>query len=311
MAAWRWGSPEPGLRRLQLELVNACNYRCPLCRTLDKDGVTRRRLTLDELERVVAPVAGELTAVALYGTRGEPYLHDGLEEAIGWLKRRTRARVEVSTNGSLLTAERARRSLEAGLDRLIVAVDGLTQDSYARYRVGGRLEQVLAHVRELCRQKRAGGFATEVVFQLIPMAMNEPELPGLAELAWGLGVDEVRLKLSQSVARDPALRPAQVSLRAALAPAPQDDFPCPFGTDKLYVDPNGDVFPCCYAEGRAELRIGNALETPLPRLFAHPLARAVRDPFQGGGQRHPFCRATCASRGPREKLKVPRALPRV
>ena len=321
MGWWRWAWPErtapgrggaggqPLLRRLQLELVNACNYRCPLCRTLERDGVTRRRMTLDELRRVVEPVARDLSAVALYGTRGEPYLHADLEPAIAWLRAATPARVELSTNGSLLLPDRAQATLEAGLDRLIVAVDGLTQESYARYRVGGQLETVLENVRELCRRKRAGGFETQVVFQLIPMAANEPELPRLDALARELGVDEVRLKLSQSVARDPDLRPRQEGLRAALA-APAREFPCPFGSDKLYVDPNGDVFPCCYAEGRPGLRIGNALETPLPDLFASPLARAVREPFLRGGERHPFCQETCAARGPREKLKLPRALPR-
>ena len=297
------------LTRLQVELINACNYRCPLCRTLEKDGVTRRRLTLDELRRVVEPVAGGLQSIALYGTRGEPYLHPELEDAIAWLKQRTRARVEVSTNGSLLDPERARRTLRAGLDRLIVAIDGLTQETYARYRVGGDLEQVLANVRELCRQKRAGRSRTEVVFQLIPMATNEPELHDLSELAWGLGVDEVRLKLSQSVARDPALRPRDPSLRAEARDPGGEAFPCPFGSDKLYVDPNGDVFPCCYAEGRAALRIGNALETPLPDLFERELPRALRAAFARGADHHPFCVATCSARGPREKLKVARPLP--
>src|SRR3712207_4667840 len=118
------------LRRLQVELVNVCNFRCPLCRTLDKDGVTRRRMSVGEFRRVVEPVRGEVVWLALYGTRGEPFLHPELEGAVAAAVRMTAARVVVSTNGSLVAAGRAEKLLDSGLSEIIFAVDGLTQQSY-------------------------------------------------------------------------------------------------------------------------------------------------------------------------------------
>ncbi|MGE0709074.1 MAG: radical SAM/SPASM domain-containing protein [Planctomycetota bacterium] len=295
---------------MQLELVNVCNYRCPLCRTLKQDGVVRRRMSLEELERLLEPVVGELREVTLFGTRGEPFLHPELERAVALIRARSGAETIVSTNGSRLTPARARAVLEAGLDRLVFAVDGLSQETYGRYRVGGRLEQVLANLAYVCQQRDCGSYRTKVVFQLIPMAHNEHELERVAEVAYGLGVDEVRLKVSSSVDRDQRYRPAGAQYRASEAPTGGDPgpleraFTCPFGLDKLYVDPNGDCYPCCYAEGRAAERVGNALESSLLAVWRGEALRAYRAPFSVMGERDAYCVATCARRGHKRKLKL-------
>ena len=116
------------LRRLQLELINYCNYRCPLCRTLNKDDVRRRKLPLTELETIVRSLPPQLESIALYGTRGEPFLHSELESATSMLKQKTGAFIDISTNGSLVTSHRADRILDTGLDRIIFAIDGLSED---------------------------------------------------------------------------------------------------------------------------------------------------------------------------------------
>ena len=76
------------LRKLQLELVNYCNYRCPLCRTLRKDQVRRRQLELNELDKIIHSLPEALDSIALYGTR-VTFLHPDLELATRSLKQKT------------------------------------------------------------------------------------------------------------------------------------------------------------------------------------------------------------------------------
>jgi len=305
-----------GVRRLQIELVNICNYRCPLCRTLVDDDVPRRRMTLDELSTVIQPVARQLTNVTLYGTRGEPFVHPELEAAIGLVKRTTRASVDVSTNGSLITEARAQKVLDSGLDRIIFAVDGLSQRSYERYRVGGELARVLDNIERLCALGARGGYGLQVVLQLIPMSTNEHELADLPALAGRLGVDVVRLKHSSSVARSREYRPIGGLLVDSPTAARGDEthsgqhlssaeVKCPFGSDKLYVDPNGDVFACCYGEGRPSVRLGNAFESSVSDLWSSELAVRIRRGLAGQRPVHAFCAQTCADRRPVKKVKLP------
>ena len=93
---------EPLLKHIQLEVINRCNYRCPLCKTLERDWVERRCMGLDEVRRLVTPVRASLETVTLYGTRGEPLLHPDLAKIVGGIKKWTSATVFASTNGSLL-----------------------------------------------------------------------------------------------------------------------------------------------------------------------------------------------------------------
>ena len=293
--------PEAHLRRLQIELINRCNLRCPLCRTLWNDEVRRGRMELPELRRLLKPVAPQLEAVTLHGTRGEPFLHPHFEVLAAEVKTSTHAFIDVSTNGTLVTERRAKAALDAGIDRVVFAVDGLSEESYQQYRVGGSLRLVLANLGRLCELKRAGGYRTKIVLQLIPMASNEHELDGLPQLGEQLGVDEVRIKISASVTRDRARRPKSSALRAAVSTA---DWTCPSGVDKLYVDPNGDCFPCCYAEGNVSMSLGNALSTPIDALYTSTLARQIRSAFARSTDHHPFCVDRCANRPVARKRRL-------
>ena len=258
-------------------------------------------MSLIELEKVIGPLGHQLKNVTLYGTRGEPLLHPKLSEAIHLIKRMSGASIDVSTNGSLVTAKRSQELLDSGLDRIIFAVDGLSQNTFAAYRVGGRLETVLTNLKRMCELKAAGDYRTRIILQLIPMATNEAEIPQLPQLAGDLGVDEVRLKLSSSVSRSTIFRPTS-DYRSE---SNNLGFDCPFGSDKLYVDPNGDCYPCCYGEGHTRMVLGNAFESSILDIWNSSLTRRIRIPFVEGVGHHSFCIDRCKTRPPRVKQKLP------
>ncbi|MEE2903854.1 MAG: radical SAM protein [Myxococcota bacterium] len=288
------------LRKLQLELVNYCNYRCPLCRTLRKDDVRRRKLELFELKKVVQSLPERLENIALYGTRGEPFLHPQLEAATELLKQKTGAFIDISTNGSLVDQTRARRILDAGLDRIIFAIDGLSEVSYQSYRVGGTLEEVVNNLRYLCVLKKKGGYKTKIIAQWIPMKTNEKEQDQLESMARDWGVDEVRIKHSHSVQRSSLFRTKGIGSQRANSGI----ISCSFGLDKLYIDPNADCYPCCYAEGRPDLHLGNALEQPIEKIWFSRQAVAIRTALRAHEKYHPFCVDTCKHRSPRKKQRL-------
>ncbi|MCR6720110.1 MAG: hypothetical protein NVV59_07350 [Chitinophagaceae bacterium] len=59
-----------------------------------------------------------------------------------------------STNAHYLTDENARRTIESGLDRLIISIDGTTQEVYEQYRVGGQLNKVIEGARNIVKWKK-------------------------------------------------------------------------------------------------------------------------------------------------------------
>ncbi len=103
-----------------------------------------------------------------------------------------------SSNGHFLTARRAQETLDSGLDRLIVSIDGSTQESYGRYRKGGELDKVLRGLETLLNAREKGGYKNpHVIWQTVVFASNEHEIETLRSMAKSYGVDAFSLKTAQ------------------------------------------------------------------------------------------------------------------
>ncbi len=290
------------LKRIQIEVVNLCNFRCPLCPTIIKDHVVRTRMKLSEFKKILDPVLADIEELTFFGTKGEPLLNNELAAMISYAKKMSpEIYTSISTNASLLTKERALELMQAGLDKIILGVDGLSQESLADYRVGANFETIIQNIRATCEIKKSHQFETQIQWQFIPMKKNESEIPRLEKFAFDLGVDVVSLKLSRSVSESdyyqtnsPQFIPKVIN---------QETFTCPSGTDKFYLDPNGDVFACCFMEGRPEFVVGNALQTPLRELWENKYMQELRQSFE---EQRPwsFCEKECRGVCQKEKFNV-------
>ena len=289
-------------RSIQLEAINICNYRCPLCASSLKDWVVRREMTAEEVKRVIDPVAGDLREVVLYGRRGEPLLNKRIVEIVAYIKKAAGARISISTNGSLMDERKAAGLLEAGLDQIIFAIDGITQETYANYRVGGRLETVTANLQEFCRLKNKNNYPTRVILQFIPMAGNEQDIPFLADFGYNLGVDLVRMKYSSNVYKNKDFRTSSQEF-SPVAPN-TDRFECPSGIDKIYVDPNGYCYPCCYVEGEPDMLMGNAFETGLDKIWQSARMLDLRRSFLEQSGFNEYCIKRCFRVARARKIKL-------
>jgi radical SAM protein with 4Fe4S-binding SPASM domain len=103
-----------------------------------------------------------------------------------------------STNAHYLTDDSSRKTIESGLDRLIISIDGVSQETYEQYRVGGQLSKVIEGTKNILSwKKRLKSRSPHVVFQFLVVKPNESDIPRLYQLANELGVDEVKLKTAQ------------------------------------------------------------------------------------------------------------------
>jgi radical SAM protein with 4Fe4S-binding SPASM domain len=103
-----------------------------------------------------------------------------------------------STNAHFLTDTLARKTVESGLDRLIISLDGLDQETYEKYRVGGNLSKVIEGTRNLVRWKKELNSTTPfIIMQFIVFRTNEHQLGEVRKLARELGVDKLELKTAQ------------------------------------------------------------------------------------------------------------------
>ena len=92
----------------------------------------------------------------------------------------------------------AKKTIESGLDRLIISVDGTTQEVYENYRKEGKLENVLKGAKNIIQwKKKLKSKTPHIIFQFLVVKPNEHQIPDIYRLAKEIGVDEVKLKTAQ------------------------------------------------------------------------------------------------------------------
>ncbi|MBL7850253.1 MAG: SPASM domain-containing protein [Cyclobacteriaceae bacterium] len=182
---------------VSIEPTTSCNLRCPECPS-GLRSFTRPTGMLDKalFEKVIRELSPTLSYLTFY-FQGEPYLHPGFLDMVRFASS-LGIYTATSTNAHYLDEERARATISSGLDRLIISLDGTTQETYASYRVGGKLDKVLEGTRTLLRLRKEMRSATpHVVFQFLVVKPNEHQVPDVYALAKEMGVDGVWLKTAQ------------------------------------------------------------------------------------------------------------------
>jgi cyclic pyranopterin phosphate synthase len=141
------------LRDLRISLTDRCNFRCGYCMPRELFGADHaflprsELLTHDEIERLVRVFVG-LGVRKLRITGGEPLVRKDLESVIQRVA--TIDGIEdvcLTTNASLLTAQRARSLRDAGVNRATISLDAVDDQTFQRMNdVGFPLDRVLAGI---------------------------------------------------------------------------------------------------------------------------------------------------------------------
>jgi radical SAM protein with 4Fe4S-binding SPASM domain len=129
--------------------------------------------------------------------QGEPYLNPNFLEMVKYASEK-KIYTSTSTNAHYLSEEQALKTVQSGLDRLIISIDGTTQEVYQQYRVGGTLEKVIEGTKNIVAAKKQLQSKTpHLVFQFLVVKPNEHQLNEIEQLAKELEVDEVVFKTAQ------------------------------------------------------------------------------------------------------------------
>jgi len=153
---------------------------------LQKDFFTA---TIDDLHK-------DLLYLIFY-FQGEPYLNPDFLNMVQYAHSKG-IYTATSTNAHYLTDEKARLTVESGLDRLIISIDGTTQEVYEQYRRGGNLNKVLEGAAHIIKWKKELKSKTPFVFfQFLVVKPNEHQIEEIKEIGKKIGVDQVRFKTAQ------------------------------------------------------------------------------------------------------------------
>lgn len=182
---------------MSIEPTTSCNLRCPQCIS-GLRAFTRPRgmLSPETFSKTMDDLADYLIYLTLY-FQGEPFLN---QHFFDFVKIANEAGIytNTSSNAHYLDEENCEKVIKSGLDRLIISMDGLDQESYEIYRIGGKLDAVTSGMKRLVEMKKKMASKTPFIdLQFIVMGHNEHQLSQVKDFGREMGVDRTLLKTVQ------------------------------------------------------------------------------------------------------------------
>lgn len=173
-----------------IEPTNICNLHCPLCPT----SFSKREkgiMSFSDFLKIVESLPSSIKHVDLY-LSGEPLINKDLFRMIKFLVNKN-IYCSLSTNGTLL-GEKIEEILDSGLFKLIIGIDGATEDTYKKYRIGGNFPIITENIKRLVQEKGKRNSKTPLIIcQFIVMKHTEKEVDMIVKLAKDLKVDALSL----------------------------------------------------------------------------------------------------------------------
>ncbi len=197
-----WGMPIS----FSIEPTNHCNLKCPECPS-GLGALTRPLGLLDfnDFKNWIDQIKGTGFYVQLF-FQGEPFINKHLPEMIKYAQI-NKVYISISTNGHFVNEKNVNQILESAPDKLIYSVDGLDEESYQKYRVGGTFKQADEGLRLIIRRrnelKKKKPF---VEFQFIVMKQNEHQIDEVKKYCKDVGVDKLVFKTMQISSYENALK---------------------------------------------------------------------------------------------------------
>mgnify|MGYP001160810339 FL=1 len=182
---------------LSIEPTTACNLGCPECPSGLKQFTRKTgNLSTSLNKKIVDELSGNLTYINYY-FQGEPYINPNFFDFVSYANSK-KIFCATSTNGHFLNDKNCKKTIESGLKRLIISIDGNNQETYEVYRKNGRFEKVIEGTKNMLKwKKKLNSNYPHIIYQFLVVKTNEHLIDQMKSLSSELGVDELRIKTAQ------------------------------------------------------------------------------------------------------------------
>jgi radical SAM protein with 4Fe4S-binding SPASM domain len=205
--------------------------------------------------------------------QGEPFLNPDLYKMISYSDKNN-IYTSLSTNGHFLNKENSIKIIKSGLKKILISVDGITQESYEKYRVGGNLNVVLKGIKNLTQAKKTlRSQFPKIIIQFLVFSHNENEVAEIKKISEELSVNKLEIKSAQIIhSENYSLIPqtekysrykklnSKYSIKSKLGNQ------CFRLWSTLVVTWDGSLLPCCFDKNN-NYKMGNIINSDTLKIW--------------------------------------------
>ena len=177
------------IRKLYVEVSSRCNLACKMCFRHSWIGESFGDLDPAVFTRLIGDHTLEETETVFFGGMGEPLVHPALADMTALASMRGK-KVELVTNGTLLTRGKAQKLLDAGVSRIWISIDEL-YENYGKIQIGSDFSLVLSNLESFNELRR--GTDVRLGMTAVVMRDNIASLRRIRTFAERFGADDLNL----------------------------------------------------------------------------------------------------------------------
>lgn len=319
-------------RYLSLGLISRCNFSCKMCPVHSsqsgfdfKGGVMEKKIS-DKILSELPAFSPLLQGISPHDY-GEPFLSNDLFDILANIREKLpHVNINLSTNGSLLNDNLIGKILNSGISSISFSLDAATDQTYQKMRPGGNFQSVIGNIKKIIAQRKKMNLQTPVIttnFVITRVNLNEIiqyitlckmlEVDGIGFVhPFGLfnsDKDSLILPLGEkgneycdhflTIKKEIEVTRSDLKNKCIIPNIFPNDLitDCSFnGKTRMFIDTNGDVFPCCViaAKGKEKKsdvkRMGNVYNQSLQEIWDSSEFTEFRKKFYKGIFPHSICK---------------------
>ncbi|MGB4414950.1 MAG: radical SAM/SPASM domain-containing protein [Paludibacter sp.] len=287
---------------ISVEPYNFCQLKCPECPVSQRELTNKMYIDEKNYQKVVDELKETLLHIIFY-FQGEPLINKNLAKLINYAHK-AKIFTSTSTNAQLLNSDKAREIVLSGLDKLIISIDGSTQEVYEKYRIGGKLDKAVQGVKNIVAwKKKLKSITPFVEIQFIVFKTNEHQMRDMKRLAKSLHADRLVFKTAQlydfenghelltsidKYARYKMGNDGKYHIKNKL------ENRCLRLWSGAVVNANGDLVPCCF-DKNTNYAFGNIGTKDFSTVWHNKRASDFRESILQNRKQYEMCR-NCTSK---------------
>lgn len=263
---------------MNLQTSNLCNLKCEFCNRQVFDYKFKNAyMPFETFKSIIDEGAKEgLKSIAI-SCFDEPLMNKQLHEYVAYAKSKGILDIFINTNGTLLTPDRSKQLIEAGITKIIISLDSPYKEQYEAIRKGASFDKVISNIKALFELR---GENVNPLIRINMIMMPEDTMQK---------IDDTWLLLSNHVDLIATLRLVDLEAETPDYNNRISNFVCPQMLSRMVLDEQGNVYPCCMIAGD-DLYLGNVNEGSLKDMWQSDKYNYIRGVHMAGYFYHlPSC----------------------
>ena len=257
---------------IEIETVNACNARCPMCTINDwkRNYPVMRDNVFSKISEDLIDNKKYVKRVSLYRD-GEPLIDKKLASRIAKFKDKGINNTSIATNVSLLDEKRSREILEAGLGLLIMSIDSLKKTVFEKIRKRLIFEEVRDNAIKFFELRDKINPGCKVWVRMIRQESNYNEWENYLSFWKNYASEQDRIYFHNIFNWG-----GQLENYKAMEKSFEPNLPCVALWSLMVFFANGDV-PLCNVDYNNKYPTGNVMKNTIREIWQSKIANERRE----------------------------------